>query len=94
MRGRSRYGWPPPPEQAAQPGACKAHCAYRRPERLRWAKLLKPVFDLVQESRANCGVEMKFIAAIAEQPVIERVLTHLGLQARAPPRAPARGQAL
>jgi hypothetical protein len=28
------------------------------------------------------------------QPVIEKILTHLGLQARAPPRAPARGQAL
>jgi hypothetical protein len=26
--------------------------------------------------------------------VIEKILTHLGLQARAPPRAPARGQAL
>ena len=26
--------------------------------------------------------------------MIERILTHLGLQARAPPRAPARGQTL
>ena len=25
------------------------------------------------------------------EPVIEKILTHLGLQARAPPRAPARG---
>ncbi len=31
---------------------------------------------------------------ILEAPVIERILTHLGLQARAPPRAQARGQAL
>jgi len=30
------------------------------------------------------------IAAIREQPVIEKILTHLGLQARASPRAPAR----
>jgi hypothetical protein len=37
---------------------------------------------------------LKIIAAILEQPVIENVLTHLGLQARAPPRAPAQGQAL
>ncbi len=28
------------------------------------------------------------------QPVIEKILTHLGLQARAPPHAPTRGQAL
>ena len=33
---------------------------------------------------------MKIIAAILEQPVIEKILTHLGLQARALPRVPAR----
>jgi hypothetical protein len=42
----------------------------------------------------NCGGELKIIAAILEQPVIEKILTHLGLQAGAPPRAPARGQGL
>ena len=39
----------------------------------------------------NCGGQLKIIAAILEAPVIERILTHLGLQARAPPRVPARG---
>jgi len=29
----------------------------------------------------NCGGELKIIAAIMEQPVIEKILTHLGLQA-------------
>ena len=38
----------------------------------------------------NCGGELKIIAAILEQPVIEKILMHLGLQARAPPSAPAR----
>jgi hypothetical protein len=33
-------------------------------------------------------------SAILEQPVIEKILTHLGLHVQAPPRAPARGQAL
>lgn len=42
----------------------------------------------------KCGGELKIIAAILEAPVIEKILTHLGLQPRAPPRAPARGQAL
>ena len=38
---------------------------------------------------------MQRLAALApEQPVIEKMLTHLGLQARAPPRAAARGQSL
>jgi hypothetical protein len=52
------------------------------------------VFDLDLEHCPNCGGELKIIASILEQPVIEKILTYLGLQARAPPRAPARGQAL
>ena len=33
----------------------------------------------------NCGGERNIIAAILEQPVIEKILTHLRLQAQAPP---------
>jgi hypothetical protein len=40
------------------------------------------------EDCPNCGGELKTIAAILEQLVIEKILTHLCLQARAPPRAP------
>ncbi len=59
-----------------------------------WAKLLKRVFELDLEHCPNCGGELKIIAAILEAPVIEKILAHLGLQARGPPRTPARGQAL
>jgi hypothetical protein len=39
----------------------------------------------------NCAAgELKIIAAILERPVIEKILTHLGLQAHPPPRARAR----
>ena len=38
------------------------------------------VFDLDLEHCPNCGGEHKIIAAILEQPVIEKILTHLGLQ--------------
>ena len=62
--------------------------------RLSWAKLLKRFFDLDLEHRPHCGGELRIMAAILEAPVIEKILTHLGLQARAPPRSPARGQAL
>ena len=48
------------------------------------------VFGLDMEHCPNCGGELKIIATILDQPVIEKILTHLGLQAR----APARGQAL
>jgi hypothetical protein len=40
------------------------------------------------------NAKLRIIAAILEQPVIEKILTHLGLQVRAPPRAAARVQAL
>jgi hypothetical protein len=62
--------------------------------RLSWARLLERVFEIDMEHCPSCGGELKIIAAILEAPVIERILTHLGLQARAPPRAPARGLAL
>ena len=39
-------------------------------------------------------VEGSRVAGKLAQPVIEKILSHLGLQARAPPRAAARGQPL
>ena len=78
---------PEPPAQAAE---CEATCAHHRPVRLSCAKLLKRVFEIDLEFRPNCGSQPKIIPAIMEQPVIEKILTNLGLQARAPPRAPAR----
>ena len=59
-----------------------------------WGKLLQRVSDLDLEHCPNSGGNLKIIAAILEQPVIEKIHMHLGLQARAPPRVLARGQAL
>jgi len=56
--------------------------------------MLKRVFEIDIEHCPNCGGQLKIIAAILEQPVIEKILTHLGLQARAPPRTPVRGSQL
>jgi hypothetical protein len=85
---------PESPAPATQPAECGANCAHHRPARLSWAKLLKRVFEVDMEHCPNCGGELKIIAAILEQPVIEKILGHLGLQAQTPPRSPARGQAL
>ncbi|MGH8700940.1 MAG: transposase [Burkholderiales bacterium] len=77
--------------------ACKSTepcCAHRQPSRMSWARLLKRVFEIDLEHCPNCGGELKIIAAILEASVIDRILTHLGLEARAPPRALARGQML
>ena len=77
------------PARAALAAGCEATCAYNRPARLSWAKLLKRVFDIDMAHCPKCGGELKIIAAILEQPVVEKNLTRLGLQARAPPRTPA-----
>ena len=85
---------PEAPAQVAPPAECEAHCGHYRPVRLSWAKLLKRVFEIDLAHCPSCGGELKIIAAILESPVIEKILMHLGLQARAPPRAPARGAQL
>jgi hypothetical protein len=53
------------------------------------AWVLERVFDIDVE-RCVCGGQLKIIAAIEELVVIVRILTHLGLPARTPPRSPAR----
>lgn len=88
---------PQEPEPVAREtplSACEPNFAQLRPVRMSWIKLLTQVFDLDLEHCPNCGGELKIIAAIPEQQVIDMMLAHLGLQARAPPRAPARSQAL
>jgi len=68
--------------------------AHGAPTRMNWARLLKRVFDIDLERCPRCGAEFRIIAAIEEPAVIVRILTHLGLPARAPPRSPARALAL
>ena len=53
--------------------------------------MLKRVFDIDMQHCPNCGAgELKIIAAILERPVIEKILTHLGLDPQPPPRGRAR----
>ena len=63
--------------------------AHGAPARLSWSRLRRRVFDLDVE-RCVCGGKLKIIAAIEAPTVIVKILTHLGLPARAPPRSPAR----
>ena len=58
--------------------------------RLTWAELLRRVFAIDLERCPRCGGELKRQAVIMQASVVERILTHLGLAARAPPRAKAR----
>jgi hypothetical protein len=52
--------------------------------------LLKRVSEIDMEHCPNCGSDLKIIATLPEQPVAEKILTHLGLQACAPPRTVSR----
>jgi hypothetical protein len=45
-----------------------------------WVRLLKRAFEIALEHCPNCGGVMKIIAALLDAPVIEKILTHLGLQ--------------
>jgi hypothetical protein len=60
------------------------------PVPMSWARLLKRVFEIDIEQCPRCGGALKIIAAIEHPPVIAKILTHLGLPARAPPRSLAR----
>ena len=88
---------PSPVEQATEPACDHAH-AQGAPARMSWARLLKRVFDIDIEHCPNCGGSLKIIAcpelrrraAIEHPPAIVKILSHLGLPARAPPRSPAR----
>jgi hypothetical protein len=55
-----------------------------------WARLLKRVFDIDIEHCPHCGGTLKIIAAIEDPAVITKILAHLALPTRAPPRTPAR----
>jgi uncharacterized protein (DUF983 family) len=86
---------PPAQAQAATEAAVAADCEVEPvqapPHRMNWARLLKRVFDIDMQHCPNCGSgELRIIAAILERPVIEKILTHLGLDPQPPPRGRAR----
>ena len=69
---------------------CEGEPAAARPDRIGWAGLLKRVLDIDRQRCPKCGSgDLKIIAAILDGG-IEKILRHLGLDPRPPPRAPAR----
>ncbi len=69
------------------PGAVNGE---RRPEgRKPGEGFRKRVSDIDIEQCPRCGGPLTIIAAIVDPTVIAKILKHLGLSARAPPRAPA-----
>jgi hypothetical protein len=71
--------------------ACEVETVQAGLHRIAWARLLKRVFDIDMQHCPNCGGgELKIIAAILERPVVEKILTHLGLDPQPPPGGRAR----
>ena len=58
--------------------------------RMSWAQLLKRVFQIDITTCPQCGGPLTILAAIEDPSVIVKILSHLGLPTRAPPRAPSR----
>ncbi|MFN0305818.1 MAG: hypothetical protein ACKVQU_36315 [Burkholderiales bacterium] len=79
----------PSPPAPATGDSCEHAHAQGAPARMSWARLLKRVFDIDIERCTHCAGTLKIIAAIEEPAVIAKILMHLGLPARAPPRTPA-----
>jgi hypothetical protein len=88
---------PPPtcpgtaPQAVGTPFEGKPEIKSPRPpdSRIPWSDLLLRFYREDVLSCA-CGGRRKVIAFIDEKPVIERILTHLGLPTTGPPTAPAR----
>jgi hypothetical protein len=77
------------PQPARKDSALAHEHTHGQAAPIRWARLRKRGFHIDVE-RCACGGQLKILAAIEEPVVIVRFLTHLGLAARAPPRAAAR----
>jgi hypothetical protein len=77
------------PQAARKDSAPGQEHTHDQAARMRWARLLKRVFHIDVE-RCACGGQLKILAAVEEPVAIVRILTHLGMPARAPPRAAAR----
>ena len=58
--------------------------------RMSWAQLLKRIFAIDMTTCPQCGGPLSILAAIEDPSVILKILSHLGLPTRAPPKAPAR----
>ena len=57
---------------------------------MRWADLLRRVFEIDVLHCARCGGRLRFVAAIDDPEVVRRILSHLGLPTSIEPPLPAR----
>jgi hypothetical protein len=61
----------------------------KRQRRLAWATLMSRTWNLGVLACSRCGERMELIATIEDPQVAAKILDHLGLPSRAPPRGRA-----
>lgn len=81
---------PEPTPEATADGADPTPEDHKKTNRIAWATLLARVFAIDMKHCADCGGELKIVAAILEREAIHKILTHLDLPFRPPDIAPAR----
>ena len=76
------------PIAPALPGMPEQDTTYRRKCRMTWAALIKCVYEVDPLKCPKCGGEMRIVAFIEEEKVIEKILRHCDLWKDHKPRPP------
>ncbi len=58
--------------------------------KIKWAQLLKRVFNTDIEKCTECGGRLRILAAITKSADIKRILTHVGIDPNPPPVSPSK----
>ena len=79
-----------PPAAGGSPPAGEVAARPRASSWVKWADLLRRVFEIDVLACARCGGRLRFVAAIDDPEAIRRILGHLGLPTSITPPLPAR----
>ncbi len=85
-----RVATPASGSPSTAPEADATPAASVRPRYFAWAELLRRVFAIDILACPDCGGRLRLLATIEERPVVEKILTHLGLPVDPPRPSPAR----
>ena len=86
----SPYGPSPP---AVPPDVFAGPDDPQRARRLEWSRLMHRAYAVDVLVCPKCAGPMRLVALIEDERVAEKILRHLGMPTRAPPRAPPRRRA-
>lgn len=85
-----RFGVAPEADEAPGAGTIGAHVERSAGRNYVWAELMRRTLGLDVLRCQRCGSRMRLVALIEEPPVVQRILSHLGLPTDMPRPRPAR----